>query len=298
MMSVDPALTPMAQTIVRERNQERRIDARRPVLNTMIVIALLVMAAGIVWLWAHNDGRNEATAAAGQQNARDIAAIQKDLKTVCRKVPDPELGPQEKDACFRAEQSLPPTPAPELLGIRSTAIVSGDLVVTYTDGRTEDKGRVVGEQGKDGSTPAGIVSSTIAGGNLVLQYSDGRTEVVGAVAGPVGEVGADGAPGCSVTGLGTRRTDTSLILTATYSGAAACKTNAGKTVDVGEIPPGPPGKAGDNGKDAPTPTGNAVFQKNPAGDCMYVVAYSNGLNVAAPAPDEFCESPVLPLPTP
>lgn len=60
--------------------------------------------------------------------------------------------------------------------ITGTAIVDGQLVLSYSDGTSETAGRVVGENGRDGR---GIAATAIRDGRLVVTYTDGETVDVG-----------------------------------------------------------------------------------------------------------------------
>lgn len=71
----------------------------------------------------------------------------------------------------------------------------GNLIVTFTDGTTENAGLVVGQNGIDGANGNGILSAGLDAGNLIIRYTDGTQENVGMVVGPIGETGAAGANG-------------------------------------------------------------------------------------------------------
>lgn len=121
-------------------------------------------------------------------------------------------------------------------GITGTAISSGHLYVTYTDGKTEDKGQVVGA---DGAAGRGITGANATSGHLVLAYSDGSTSDAGAVVGPAGEPGATGAAGRGITSVSTAGGQ----LTVTYTD--------GTTANAGPLPAGPPGPTGPQGVQGP-----------------------------------------------
>lgn len=75
---------------------------------------------------------------------------------------------------------------------------SGDLIVSYTDGETENVGRVVGKDGIDGidgKDGRGILSTAIQSGSLIVNYTDGKSENLGIVVGPAGEPGQTGQQG-------------------------------------------------------------------------------------------------------
>lgn len=137
----------------------------------------------------------------------------------------------------------PPGPAgatgpsgPAGRGITGTAISSGHLYVSYTDGVTEDKGQVVGKDGSAGTDGRGITGSTVASGHLILSYSDNTTQDAGQV---VGQDGAKGDPG-----RGVKSMDGS-------SGHLVVTYDDGTTQDVGPLPVGPAGPKGDPGPACP-----------------------------------------------
>lgn len=71
----------------------------------------------------------------------------------------------------------------------------GNLIVTFTDGTTQDAGKVVGKNGADGINGRGILSAGLDAGNLIIRYSDGTQENVGMVVGPEGQAGQTGETG-------------------------------------------------------------------------------------------------------
>jgi hypothetical protein len=95
----------------------------------------------------------------------------------------------------------------------------GNLIVTFTDGQTQNAGKVVGKNGIDGingtngTNGRGVLSASLDQGNLIIRYSDGTQENIGMVVGPAGQSGtngtdgvngkdgAQGAPGVSVVDL-------------------------------------------------------------------------------------------------
>ncbi|MEV5538468.1 hypothetical protein AB0L13_16555 [Saccharopolyspora shandongensis] len=74
-------------------------------------------------------------------------------------------------------------------GIAGTALDGVDLVVTYTDGTTENLGRVVGPAGR------GIAEVDTRTGRLLVTYDDGTTDDAGPL--PPGPQGEPGTPGPS-----------------------------------------------------------------------------------------------------
>lgn len=130
-------------------------------------------------------------------------------------------------------------------GITTTAVTpAGDLIITYTDGTTESKGRVVGRDGQPGPAGRGVRSATVTDGRLVVSYTDGTSETVGVVVGPAGAVGVagrDGEDGEDGRGVQSVTVNADRHLVVRYSD--------GSSSDAGEVPTvagpaGPPGPAG------------------------------------------------------
>src|ERR1700752_432821 len=125
-------------------------------------------------------------------------------------------------------------------GIVSTAIVNGDLVLTYNQAPlTEDVGHIVGQNrtnGTNGADGRSITGEQLVGNDLVLSFNQAPfTQDVGAVVGPAGTNGKDGQPGtagtngangadgCSITGTSVSSAGDLLV---TYGAQTACGTNA------------------------------------------------------------------------
>lgn len=103
------------------------------------------------------------------------------------------------------------------LGIVSSVInTKGELVVTYTDGKSNNLGKVVGADGKTGGTGAtgaagtngtngtngangiSVTSQTINdAGHLIVTYSNGVSDDLGYVVGPTGAIGLIGPQGAT-----------------------------------------------------------------------------------------------------
>lgn len=84
-------------------------------------------------------------------------------------------------------------------GITGTQVVAGDLLVTYSDGNTQNVGPVVGPTGAPGR---GIAAVSVASGDLVITYTDGTSSDLGTVVGPMGlqgVAGPTGSPGTNGT---------------------------------------------------------------------------------------------------
>lgn len=152
---------------------------------------------------------------------------------------------QRRGACQQAAQ-VQTTPVPAVpgvdglpgkagRGITGTRLDGGHLLVSYTDGTTDDVGTVTGATGTAGLAGRGITGSTIEGGRLVLSFDDGtRTDlgrVVGGdgVPGAAGQNGQDGVAGRSVTSVA--QVDGRLIVTFSDN----------TTQDAGPLPAGPAG---------------------------------------------------------
>lgn len=102
-------------------------------------------------------------------------------------------------------ESIPGSPGPPGRGVTGATIVSGHLIVSYSDSTQQDVGQVVGANGTNGTNGAdgadgadgndgapgrGITGTSIVGGHLIVSYSDSTQQDVGQV---VGANGADGA---------------------------------------------------------------------------------------------------------
>lgn len=122
---------------------------------------------------------------------------------------------------------------------------TGSLIVTYSDGQTQDLGRITGKDGIDGAVGAtgaagaagrGIIFTSIEAGNLLVSYNDGTTQNVGIVVGPKGEkgdtgqTGDTGPAGVSGSGLTPKSIDTDVLgyVTITYSDNTTSK--AGRVI--------------------------------------------------------------------
>ncbi len=130
----------------------------------------------------------------------------------------------ELEDCGPAREPDPaedPDPSEEARGIKSVTVDNnGHLIITYTDGTTEDAGKVVGADGKpgkdgadgqdgtdgedgsngkdgaDGKDGRGIESVTTNDkGEVIVTYTDGTTDNLGPLAGPKGDQGEPGHDG-------------------------------------------------------------------------------------------------------
>lgn len=178
-MTTDPRLDAVLERGARRGKYDR---GHRLIWVLLGVILLGTGALALAFFSSRaDDGERDRTITALSQqaadNARDAHALAEQVKRLGGvPVVQPEL----------------PAPAAEprpARGIKGTAIDNGHLVVTYTDGASEDKGPVVGPAGTGGAAGRGIVGSGIVNGHLVLSYSDTTTEDVGPVVGPKGDRG-------------------------------------------------------------------------------------------------------------
>lgn len=115
-------------------------------------------------------------------------------------------------------------------GVVTTRIEGDRLLVTYTDGTTDDVGRVVGPAGDPGDAGRGIAGTEIVDGRLVVTYTDDSSSDLGQV------VGANGRGVASVAAAAGR-----LVVTFTD----------GDVLDAGPLPRGPAGRPGDTGPPGP-----------------------------------------------
>lgn len=223
----------------------------------LVLMAGMVGAASVLMMSfvAGGETRRADVAEVQAEKGLDLAA---EVERRCRAGGDlaAELG-----ALCRQAQEVQNAPVHEARdgapgrGIAGTAISpAGHLVITYTDGKVEDKGPVVGH----GVPGRGILASTVQNGALVLSYSDGTTETVGPVVGAAGRDGEDGAPGRGITSVAISA-DFRLLVTYTD----------GDTVDVGPLPAGPAGRG---------ITGVAFDLET----CTATVTYTDGASEQAP----------------
>jgi hypothetical protein len=132
--------------------------------------------------------------------ATDYCVISKEIKENPTQAVIPKDGKDGQDGQDGADGNEGPAGR----GVTTFDKSSGSLIVTYTDGQTQDLGVIVGQDGKDGADGAtgaagadgrGIVSSDIASGSLMVTYTDGTVQNAGIVVGPKGDTGDTGAAG-------------------------------------------------------------------------------------------------------
>ena len=76
----------------------------------------------------------------------------------------------------------------KLVSIKRARVVNGDLVLEFTDGITQNLGRIVAKDGKDGQF---IEDARVEGGQLVVRTNDGKVIRAGRVQGVPGTNGED-----------------------------------------------------------------------------------------------------------
>ncbi|WP_339016899.1 ExeM/NucH family extracellular endonuclease [Corynebacterium hesseae] len=193
-----------------------------------------------------------------------------------------------------------PAPTDDARGIKSVTIDdNGHLIITYTDGTTEDAGKVVGADGKDGQDGdkgpkgdkgdagqdgkdgRGIKSVTTNNeGDLIITYTDGTTENAGKVSGPKGDKGEPGKDG---RGIESVRINDKGELIVTFTDGE--EQNVGKVVgadgkdgqdgtDGNDGDKGPKGDKGDAGQDGKDGRGIKSVTTNDKGEV--VVTYTDG----------------------
>jgi len=246
-----------------------RMRLRRQLSTTArVVIVVLAVAVGYLMVSNVTTQRDANVATSEKVQAEDDAAeaeqqakeLGDPLAALCAQ--DAEVRKRIGSLCDKAA-AVKAEPAPEAgrngedgRGIATTNIANGRLLITYTDGRVEDKGPIVGAVGAAGQDGRGIVGSTInQDGSLVLSYSDGTTQTVGRVVGSDGVNGADGRGVASVSVSADYR------LTITYTD--------GITEDAGPLPAGPPGRG----------IASVAFDFD---SCTATVTYTDGATEQAP----------------
>lgn len=176
---------------------------------TLALLGILALCA-LLFMHINNVKQSEADA---RQNSQVQADITKDSDT-CKVYPAQELCVLARK--IAADPSVAVIPKDGANGIngekgdkgeqgeRGRSVSSfltdeeGNLIVTYTDGQTQDAGKIVGKNGIDGINGIdgrGILSAGLDQGNLVIRYTDGTTANVGMVVGPSGTNGDKGEPG-------------------------------------------------------------------------------------------------------
>lgn len=250
------------------RHKLRTLTRSQILVLTAAAAAVLFLVGSVLW------------AQFGQQQAVDQTGVveqQRDAVTEERDAAEGQaqsLAEQIRAACSAGDLGGPvceqaaavaETPVPQVppaagqtgaagadgRGVRDMTInATGHLVVTYTDGASEDVGPVVGADGADGADGAagrGIAGVGITSGRLVITFSDGSTQDLGPVIGADGRSGVDGTNGQDGRGIASiEQRDGRLVITYTD----------GTTQDAGALPAGPEGPQGDQGPAWECPTGS------------------------------------------
>lgn len=216
----------------------------------------------------------QAACAVGGQTAKDLGQACEQA-TIVQQAPVP--GPS-------GQQGQPGTAG---RGITGTAIVANHLMISYTDGKTEDKGVVVGAVGVKGTDGRGIKSTSISGGHLVLAYTDGTSEDVGQVVGKNGENGNNGENGANGRGIASIAISGDFHLVVTYTD--------GTSDDLGQLPPGPQGQQGQQGNPGVSVV-RQYFDRDDSGSCRNYNDFSDGRTRVdqGPAGDAACPAPSVP----
>jgi hypothetical protein len=230
------------------------LELRIKQTNRYMTIGLLAVLALCVLLFMYVGSvkQNEQAAISNTQTQADET---KD-SDICKVYPEQELCVLARKIAADPTATIIPTngtngtngengkPGLDGRGITKFDLASGNLIVVYTDGQTQDLGPVVGKDGATGATGLtgqsgmdgkdgvdgqngqdgrGIVSTDIISGSLIVTYSDGTVQDAGVVVGPKGdpgENGTDGAPGATgAPGLTPVSVDTDIngYVTITYS---------------------------------------------------------------------------------
>ena len=210
---------------------ESALALRQKQTNKYVTLALVAVLAicGLMYLQLDSMRRDIADA---QNTKQALAEITVDSDT-CSIYPDVEQCKVARDVASDPDKVLTPKDGekgadgkmgltgPQGRGVAGFDQSSGSLIVTYTDGQTQNVGKVVGKDGAVGPAgPAGrgILSTDLQNGSLIVNYSDGTSENLGIITGPAGANGKDGQSGTNGTN-GTNGVDgisvTSVILDAT-----------------------------------------------------------------------------------
>lgn len=189
-----------------ETNNESALEMRLKQITKYMTIGLLsiLVLVGVFVVYLGNAKQNESIATQNQQ-IQAQAAIDSDI---CRVYPDQNL-------CIIAREITqdPSTPVSARdgkdgkdgkdgdQGIQGRGVSTftvnnaGDLIVSYSDGKTENVGRVVGQDGAPGIDGRGVLAAELQSGSLVIRYTDGSSQNLGIVVGPAGAQGVTGESG-------------------------------------------------------------------------------------------------------
>lgn len=216
---------------------ESALELRLKQNNRYVTIALVAILAicGLMFGYINTIKQNEQAAISNTQ----ALAAQTNNSTICATFPEDPLCITGREVAANPTETLIPEDGkdgqdgqqgPAGRGVTDFKTSGeGDLIVTYTDGQTQNVGRVVGKdgaQGVIGLTGRGILSTDLQNGNLIVNFTDGTSQNLGMIVGPAGQDGAsgtngvDGAPGAdgapgrdgiSVTGVVLDNTNSVLV---------------------------------------------------------------------------------------
>lgn len=201
-------------------SNESALEMRLKQITRYVTLGLLGVLAlcALLFMYVGSVKQNE-KAAIGQSQAQAQTAVQSDL---CQVYPATDVCRMSREILANPQATIVPKDGKdgqdgkngqdgkdgkdgaEGRGITKFDKASGNLIVTFTDGQTQDLGRIVGDigatgaagkDGEDGADGRGIVSSDISSGSLIITYTDGTTQNAGFVVGPKGDTGATGATG-------------------------------------------------------------------------------------------------------
>ena len=150
-------------------------------------------------------------------------------------------------------------------GVKSADIVNGNLVLTFTDGKTLNLGPVVGSKGEDGYSPSASIATIPGGHRVTITDADGDHyfDVMNGTTGPQGPKGDTGSPG--------PKGDAFTYEDFTAEQLAALKGQKGDTGD-----PGPKGDAFTYEDFTPEQLAALKGQKGDAGQSAYAAAQAGG----------------------
>lgn len=190
---------------------ESAIALRMKQTNRYITLALIGILAicGMMFLYISSIKQSEQES----QGTKQALAETTLNSATCNIYPDTESCSLARDVAADPSKVIQPTngvdgkpgergaQGAQGRGVTAFSQSSGDLIVTYTDGQTQNVGKVVGKDGATGPIgpmgPAGrgILSTTLQGGALVVNFTDGESENLGIVVGPAGNDGQNGING-------------------------------------------------------------------------------------------------------
>lgn len=194
-----------------EAYNESELEQRFKQMTKYVKLGLLsILVLGLILFpYLGNAKQNEIIATQNQQ-IQAQAAINSDI---CKVYPDQEFCKLAQSIAEDPKTPVDPEgtkgengkdgkdgkDGPTGRGISSfTTNADGDLIVTYTDGKTQNAGRILGPKGETGAPGAngrGITSSEVISGSLIVRYSDGTSQNLGVVVGPAGANGETGPAG-------------------------------------------------------------------------------------------------------